>query len=47
VEQKAVSGVNKISKRPQIETEENHDTYQYTSFLAKVRRQAFVNIGTY
>jgi hypothetical protein len=45
VEQKAVSGVKKISKHPQIETEENDDTCQDTSFLAKVRRQAFVNTG--
>jgi hypothetical protein len=47
VEQKVVSDVNKISKNPQIETEENDDTCQHTSFLAKVRRQAFANRGTY
>ena len=33
----------KISKQSQIETEEDHETCQATSFLVKVRRQAFVN----
>jgi len=44
---KVVSGVNKISKHPKIETEENHKTCKDTSFLAKFPKQAFVNKGPY